>query len=444
VAPEEPPGANYEAEIDQAWRFSRQSAVEACARMARILSGPDAESLAAKRKALPTSWSWILGFLEMWPADYVAIHGPIVMFHPKIIGGLHALAALSGHADRHVRETARRELRRFTQALIRKPNSAAFNRDERAATLHSIHGLPYREIVRMLGFGDDPAGRSAARAAVKRGRRRLTKRGVCVDPPEPVEIGSVFPIGEIWAKDKDYRPADKKKFESDLRQARRLIQKRPDDSTFQKDAGVAAMALYNLSTDSDERERHARDSIEAFGAYLARQPEDDDAARSFLFLLQETGRLNEAFEFLRERLRRSPEDAKALRAIASIHFQRDEFAAASEALETLINFGGSKGAICRAIAQLACQRLVSLPAEQLDRRWEIVAVGIRSAERALAVSADDPVALSILQVLWRDRAEIETDAHIRAFAADQAESYARRFAAAMQRLGDESQRSKTT
>ena len=122
-----------------------------------------------------------------------------------------------------------------------------------------------------------------------------------------------------------------------------------------------------------------------------------------------TDRYDDAIVFYEQMLKTDPKDTKAMGSIASMYFKKGDFDKGMEWQKKMADAGGNKPDPYIMIGVQAWDRSYHYP--DLDRatRAHIVEEGMNALQKALQIKPDSFEALTYINLLWREKAKMETD-----------------------------------
>jgi tetratricopeptide (TPR) repeat protein len=212
-----------------------------------------------------------------------------------------------------------------------------------------------------------------------------------------LQARAAFKEGNALYQQEQYRQA--------LRQFQKGLELDPDATFAWRSVGLTALALFRPGDESPENQRYAELAIEAFENYLEDYP-DNAKVREYLLTIYVQGkRFDDALAYLDRN--GDPTDPAVARAKVNILTQAQRYeeawrvaqrAAATEQPQMLYTIGVA-----------TWDQAYRNPALNFEQRNKVVDVGLAALKRALAIKPDYFEAMAYYNLLFREKAKLETD-----------------------------------
>jgi tetratricopeptide (TPR) repeat protein len=183
----------------------------------------------------------------------------------------------------------------------------------------------------------------------------------------------------------------------------------PGQSKLKKNIGLAYMAMYQPGSKHPKDIEFAAKAIENLQAYLKDHPEDKRAHEFLVSMYLNTDRYDDAIKFYQSRLQTDPKDVKAIQSLAAMYFKKGDFNKGVEWLQKRASLEPNNPEGYVMIGVQAWDRSYHYPDVDPATRAQIVDMGLESLNKALKIKPDSFEALTYINLLWREKAKIETD-----------------------------------
>lgn len=183
----------------------------------------------------------------------------------------------------------------------------------------------------------------------------------------------------------------------------------PSQSKLQKNIGLAYMAMYQPGSKHPKDLQFAAKAIENLKAYLAAHPEDKRANEFLVSMYLSTDRYDDAIAFYKQRLESNPKDVKAIQSLAAMYFKKGDFNQGFEWLNKRTALEPDNPEAYVMIGVQAWDRSYHYPDIDPATRTQIVDTGLHAVEKALQIKPDNFDALTYINLLYREKAKVETD-----------------------------------
>jgi len=183
----------------------------------------------------------------------------------------------------------------------------------------------------------------------------------------------------------------------------------PGQKKLLRNIGLTYMAMYQPGSKHPKDLEYASKAIDNLKAYIAAYP-DDKRAREFLVSMYlSLDRYDDAIAFYQERLQADPKDAKAMGSIAAMYFKKGDFDKGVEWLQKRAAMEPDSNEAYLMIGVQAWDRSYHYPDLDPATRTKIVDMGLDALNKVLKKTPDNFDALTYINLLYREKAKVETD-----------------------------------
>jgi tetratricopeptide (TPR) repeat protein len=183
----------------------------------------------------------------------------------------------------------------------------------------------------------------------------------------------------------------------------------PGAIKIKKNIGLAYMGLYQPGSKHAKDLEYASKAIDNLKAYVTAFPEDRKAREFLVSMYPATDRYDDAIVFYEQMLKADPKDSKAMGSIASMYFKKGDFDRGMEWQKKVAELEGNKPDPYIMIGVQAWDRSYHYPDLDPATRAHIVDEGMSALQKALELKPDSFEALTYVNLLWREKAKMETD-----------------------------------
>ena len=183
----------------------------------------------------------------------------------------------------------------------------------------------------------------------------------------------------------------------------------PHETKLKKNIGLAYMGMYQPGSKHAKDLEYASKAIQNLKEYIEKYPDDKKAREFLVSMYLATDRFDEAIGFYQELLQANPKDSKAMGSISSMYFKKGDFEQGVEWQKKLIGVEGEKPDPYIMIGVQAWDRSYHYPDIDPASRARIVDQGLEALTRALQIKPDSFEAMTYTNLLYREKAKIETD-----------------------------------
>lgn len=183
----------------------------------------------------------------------------------------------------------------------------------------------------------------------------------------------------------------------------------PNAEKIHKNIGLAYMALYQPGSKHPKDLEFAAKAIEQLTGYVAGYPQDRKAREFLVSMYLATDRYDEAIVFYQDLLKSKADDTKAMQSLASMYFKKGDFDKGMEWENKRAALEPNNPEAYLMIGVQAWDRSYHYPDIDPATRAKIVEGGLAALDKALKIKADNFDALTYTNLLYREKAKIETD-----------------------------------
>jgi tetratricopeptide (TPR) repeat protein len=183
----------------------------------------------------------------------------------------------------------------------------------------------------------------------------------------------------------------------------------PGQVKLKKNIGLAYMGMYQPGSKHAKDVEFASKAIENLKTYVSHYPDDRKAQEFLVSMYLATDRYDDAISFYEQILKANPSDSKAMGSIASMYFKKGDFDKGMEWQQKMAALEKDKPDPYIMIGVQAWDRSYHYPDLDPSIRSHIVEEGMTALQKALEMKPDSFEALTYVNLLWRERAKMETD-----------------------------------
>jgi tetratricopeptide (TPR) repeat protein len=183
----------------------------------------------------------------------------------------------------------------------------------------------------------------------------------------------------------------------------------PNEIKLKKNIGLAYMGMYQPGSKHAKDLEYAGKAIENLKAYVTEYPEDKKAREFLVSMYLATDQYDDAIGFYEQMLQSNPGDTKAMGSIASMYFKKGDFDKGMEWQKKVAAAEGNNPDPYIMIGVQAWDRSYHYPDLDPVTRAHIVDEGMAALQKALEIKTDSFEALTYINLLWREKAKMETD-----------------------------------
>ncbi len=184
----------------------------------------------------------------------------------------------------------------------------------------------------------------------------------------------------------------------------------PGETKLHKHIGIAYMGMYQPGSKHPKDLEYAQKAIENLKEYVAAYPDDAKALEYLVSMYLSTERFDDAIAFYQnEMLKRDPKDSKAMQSLAMLYFKKGDFDNGVKWLKERLNVEGNNPEVYYLIGVQAWDRSYNFPDIDPELRAKIVEDGLAALNKAVEMKPDYFEAISYINLLYREKAKMETD-----------------------------------
>jgi tetratricopeptide (TPR) repeat protein len=184
----------------------------------------------------------------------------------------------------------------------------------------------------------------------------------------------------------------------------------PGETKLNKHIGIAYMGLYQPGSKHPKDLEYAQKAIDHLKTYAKAFPEDKKTLEYLVSMYLNTERFDDAINFYQnDLLKRDPRDSKAMQSLAMLYFKKGDFDNGVLWLKKRLEVEGTNPEVYYLIGVQAWDRSYNFPDLDPALRAKIVEEGLQALNKALELKPDYFEAVSYINLLYREKAKIETD-----------------------------------
>jgi tetratricopeptide (TPR) repeat protein len=198
-------------------------------------------------------------------------------------------------------------------------------------------------------------------------------------------------------------------YEAALASYQEALRLNPDEVKIHKNIGFAYIGRYQPGSKHPKDLEFAQKAIDNLDAYVQAFPEDKKTREALVSMYLQTDRYDDAIRFYQEILKANPRDSKAMGSIAQMYFKKGDFNSGVQWLKKRLEVDDDKAEIYYLIGTYAWDRSYHFPDISPEERAHIVDDGMQALMKAVELRPDYAEAISYVNLLYREKAKIETD-----------------------------------
>jgi tetratricopeptide (TPR) repeat protein len=183
----------------------------------------------------------------------------------------------------------------------------------------------------------------------------------------------------------------------------------PREKRLNKFIGETYMAMYQPGSRHPKDLEYAGKAIDNLKIYLDAYPRDTKAREFLVSMYLATDQYDDAIVFYQDLLKSHPDDTKAMQSLASMYFKKGDFDKGIEWEEKRAGHEPGNPEAYVMIGVQAWDRSYHYPDLQPATRARIVQEGLDALDKALKMKPDNSDALTYINLLYREKAKMETD-----------------------------------
>ena len=187
----------------------------------------------------------------------------------------------------------------------------------------------------------------------------------------------------------------------------------PSETKLHKHIGIAYMGMYQPGSKHPKDLEFAQKAIDNLKQYSAAYPEDNKALEYLISMYLNTERFDDAITFYQsEILKRNPKDSKAMQSLAMLYFKKGDFENGVKWLKERLNVATNndeRAEVYYLIGVQAWDRSYNFPDVDPVVRGKLVDEGMEALKKAVEIKPGYFEAISYTNLLYREKAKMETD-----------------------------------
>jgi tetratricopeptide (TPR) repeat protein len=183
----------------------------------------------------------------------------------------------------------------------------------------------------------------------------------------------------------------------------------PGEKKLDKFIGETYMALYQPGSKHQKDLEFSANAIKHLQTYLQAYPNDRKVREYLVSMYLAVDRYDDAIGFYQDLLKNDPKDSKAMSSLAAMYFKKGDFQNGLEWEKKRAALDPSNPEPYVMIGVQAWDRSYHYPDVPPEIRGKIIADGMDSLQTALKLKPDNFDALTYMNLLYREKAKIETD-----------------------------------
>jgi tetratricopeptide (TPR) repeat protein len=184
----------------------------------------------------------------------------------------------------------------------------------------------------------------------------------------------------------------------------------PGETKLHKHIGIAYMGMYTPGSKHPKDIEFSQKAIDNLKQYSEAYPDDTKSLEYLVSMYLNTERSDDAIAFYQnELLKRNPKDVKAMQSLAMLYFKKGDFDNGVLWLKKRLEIEGNNPEVYYLIGVQAWDRSYNFPDIDPALRAKIVDDGLQSLNKAIELKPDYFEAVSYINLLYREKAKMETD-----------------------------------
>ena len=183
----------------------------------------------------------------------------------------------------------------------------------------------------------------------------------------------------------------------------------PGEKKLDKFIGEAYIALYQPGSKHQKDIEFANNAIKHLQTYLQTYPNDRKVREYLVSMYLSQDRYDDAIGFYQDLLKTDPKDSKAMSSLAAMYFKKGDFQNGLEWEKKRAALDPRNPEPYVMIGVQAWDRSYHYPDVPPEIRGKIIADGMEALQTALKLKPDNFDALTYMNLLYREKAKIETD-----------------------------------
>jgi len=184
----------------------------------------------------------------------------------------------------------------------------------------------------------------------------------------------------------------------------------PGETKLHKHIGISYMGMYQPGSKHPKDLEFAQKAIDNLKQYAAAYPEDTKSLEYLVSMYLNTERYDDAIAFYQDvLLKRDPKDVKAMQSLARLYFKKGDFDNGVAWLKKQLVIEGNNPEVYYLIGVQAWDRSYNFPDLDPALRAKAVEDGLQALNKAVELKPDYFEAVSYINLLYREKAKMETD-----------------------------------
>jgi tetratricopeptide (TPR) repeat protein len=184
----------------------------------------------------------------------------------------------------------------------------------------------------------------------------------------------------------------------------------PDETKLHKHIGISYMGMYQPGSKHPKDLEFAQKAIDNLKQYIAAYPNDTKSLEYLISMYLNTERYDDAIAFYQnEVLKRNPRDGKAMQSLARLYFKKGDFDNGVAWLKKQLEVEGNNPEVYYLIGVQAWDRSYNFPDLDPTLRAKAVEDGLQALNKAVELKPNYFEAVSYINLLYREKAKMETD-----------------------------------
>jgi tetratricopeptide (TPR) repeat protein len=184
----------------------------------------------------------------------------------------------------------------------------------------------------------------------------------------------------------------------------------PGETKLHKHIGISYMGMYQPGSKHPKDLEFAQKAIDNLKQYAAAYPDDTKSLEYLISMYLNTERYDDAIAFYQnELLKRNPGDGKAMQSLARLYFKKGDFDNGVAWLKKQLEIEGNNPEVYYLIGVQAWDRSYNFPDLDPALRAKAVEDGLQALNKAVELKPNYFEAVSYINLLYREKAKMETD-----------------------------------
>ncbi len=183
----------------------------------------------------------------------------------------------------------------------------------------------------------------------------------------------------------------------------------PGEKRLDKFIGETYMAMYQPGSKHPKDLEFANNAIKRLQTYLAAYPDDKKVREYLVSMYLALDRFDDAIGFYKDLLKTNPNDIKAMTSLAAMYFKKGDFQSGLDWEKKRAALEPQNPEPYVMIGVQAWDRSYHYPDIPPDVRAKIIGEGMDALQAALKMKPDNFDALTYINLLYREKAKIETE-----------------------------------